>query len=787
MNALAEDQLGRLRELLAGTGISFGMYIGKTPEKTAQVSGKRLKPGASKADYTHAVAKIQQEKRPDAVHPPEERVSREEMRTPGKQPRVLLTNVKQLELLLTRQRDIELFDNARLDFLVFDEAHTFTGATGAETACLIRRLRTFCGKQPHETICVATSATIADPDKGKEAGRDFAARFFGVSKSQVELVGEQYETEVWAKRRKQPTPLKGDPATHLQYVLNAVESEETAGSLVATVYQRMTGDKLTIGNWQEDLYDALAANELVYQLAIALQNPRHLSDLIRQLKQQIGRPISEEELLIWLALGAASRKEGRPLLRPVIHAFVRGVGGAVVTFPEQQTRPQLWLSAEDAGLDAAGEGLYPLPVLTCSTCGQHYFEHWVEDVKFTGKTPEGGQAHGTQTLWRPLAEELQGKRLLLCDRLITAEESDDEEESPENRNHPSSTVPLYFCRSCGTLHAKPAQQCTHCGRSGELTVLFAVRQKADHPGMLTACIACQALGRRNFGRYREPARQIRATTVSDVHVLAQNMLQQAERKRLLVFSDNRQDAAFQAGWMQDHARRYRLRALMDAQIQQGSISIGDLTAHLDTLLEHDEELSRALAPEVWRVHRKEAEGVKHNEERKRFLRIQILREITTGLKQRIGLEPWGRLQIQYGGLMPEIPFAQQWAPQIQLSPEDLVHGIAVLLDITRRNNIVLDREGRIFSRFWREGDFEIQRGYMPLLKGVPKGLKLQRGGQDSSARVQQWLSAKGDTTARQAARQWGISVLLIEDFFNDLWHCLTERAKNPRTQSSLWQ
>ena len=34
------------------------------------------------------------------------------------------------------------------------------------------------------------------------------------------------------------------------------------------------------------------------------------------------------------------------------------------------------------------------------------------------------------------------------------------------------------------------------------------------------------------------------------------------RPRLLVFCDNRQDAAFQAGWMKDHARRFRLRALM---------------------------------------------------------------------------------------------------------------------------------------------------------------------------------------------------------------------------------
>src|SRR5580658_9102973 len=33
MNALAEDQLGRLRELLVGTGVTFGMYVGKTNER----------------------------------------------------------------------------------------------------------------------------------------------------------------------------------------------------------------------------------------------------------------------------------------------------------------------------------------------------------------------------------------------------------------------------------------------------------------------------------------------------------------------------------------------------------------------------------------------------------------------------------------------------------------------------------------------------------------------------------------------------------------------------------
>jgi hypothetical protein len=766
MNALAEDQLGRLRGLLAGTGISFGMYVGKTVETASDAIGQRLKPGSSNADYQAALQRAQQENRNQAVFPPEERVSREEMRQ--KPPRILLTNVKQLELLLTRQRDISLFDQARLDFLVFDEAHTFSGANGAETACLIRRLRAFCGKAPHETTCIATSATIADPHttEGQAIAQDFAARFFGVPRDQVTLIGEQYQEDVWAAQRQLPSPPIIAAATLLKYVLAAVE-HDNPGPSVCHVYRQLTGVQLDPDHWEAQLYDALAANELVYKLATqVIRHPRHLSDVLRHLQDLIQRPITEEEVLIWLALGAASRQAGRPLLRPIIHGFVRGVGGAVVTFPSTQDRPKLWLSAEDtAGTNQ--DDLYRLPVLTCNTCGQHYFAHTVADFKFTDRHPAGGQAHGDNTLWKPLAAEHQGDRVLLVDRPITYDEDD-----PISQRHPASTQPLHFCRACGTLHAEAVPACGNCGRQGELVTLLAVRQNRDHPGLLSSCIACQATGRNYFGRYREPARPIRATAVSDVHVLAQNMLHHAERKRLLVFADNRQDAAFQAGWMQDHARRYRLRSLMYDQIAAGPISVGDLTARLDAVVDGDDDLSRALMPEVWRVHRKEAEGLKHAEERKRFLRIQILREITTGVKQRIGLEPWGRICIEYKGLTPQLPFVQHWASRIGVAPADLVEGMATLLDVTRRNNILLDREGHLFSKRWKEGDFEILRGYMPILSGVPRGLKLTRDKGDHTSRVQQWLSSKGDTSARQAARRWGVPSDDIEVFFEEIWYCL---------------
>lgn len=463
MNALAEDQLGRLRAMLAGTGISVGLYVGKTPENAADVTGVRLPAGATRDHDLAALRRAEKEWPGSAVHPPEERPSREEMRTPGQQPRILLTNVKQLELLLTRQADVELFDGARLEFLVFDEAHTYGGAIGAETACLIRRLRAFCGRGPRETVCIETSATLADPEQGTEAATSFAARFFGVSPEEVVVVGEEYEAEAWANDRQLTPPLPGDPAIHLQNVLEAVDAEADAGRLRCLV-QAMTGWRIDPSRWQEDLYEALRHNELCYQLAQALARPRPLALLVRELRERIGRSVAEEEVLAWLALGAASRKDGRPLLRPVVHAFVRGVGGAVATFPtEEGGRPRLWLSAEDQIAAQGKDGLYRLPVLVCTTCGQHYFSHHLRDLEIGEHGLGGGDAAGSRRVWPALDAVQGGKRVVLVDRLVAA---DDEDETP------ARTHGVYFCRFCGALHPQPVDRCDGCGREGRLVRLL---------------------------------------------------------------------------------------------------------------------------------------------------------------------------------------------------------------------------------------------------------------------------------------------------------------------------
>ncbi len=765
MNALAEDQLGRLRSLLAGTGVPFGMYVGKTPENESAVVGIRLPASSSRADYEAKLAEVRHEKRSETVYPPEELCSREAMRTPGHQPRILLTNVNQLELLLTRQRDVELFANARLDFLVFDEAHTFTGARGAETACLVRRLRSFCGRDASETVCVATSATIVDP-RNPDAARDFASRFFGVPGNAVATVGEAYEPEVWEGDRVVPLAPPRDPAAHLEDCVRAVDDKADPDTAVRAAYRDLSGSDLSSNDYPAALHKALSRNELVFQLNEKLVSPWPLHELPAELEKKVGRPVSEAEILAWLTLGAAAQVDGRPLLRPVVHGFVRGISGAVVSFPEGGGDPRLWLAAEDE-IEAEGGDYAHFPVTTCTTCGQHYFVALLKDFEFSGKLPGGGEAEGDGSYWVPLEEAHGGCRVVMTDRIVGG--SDDEGIEDDRR-----TAALHFCRHCGAAHPEPAARCLHCSGTGAMVELHAIRQKRDNPGYLSSCLSCGANGRRIGTRYREPARPVRATNVADVHVLAQDMVHHSERPRLLVFCDNRQDAAFQAGWMKDHARRFRLRALMAEGMKAGPVSVGDLAHHLDHVLNQDESLSHALVPEVWQVVRKEGSGGRHEQERRKFLRIQVLREVTLSARQAIGLEPWGRMSVEYEGLETSLAWIQASANDLGLPADKLRDGVASLLDYLRRKRVLHDPEREIFTKYWMDGDLEVQQGYLPQI-GNPVGTKLRRAEGEKTELVTQWLSDRGDTTIKQIARKWGVATDGVGEFLEGLFAFLVEQ------------
>ncbi|HOD51982.1 MAG TPA: DEAD/DEAH box helicase [Candidatus Hydrogenedentes bacterium] len=760
MNALAEDQLERIRGLLAGSGVTFGMYVGKTPEHEREVGGRRLKAGSTRADYEAELKKYRDQGRPDVIHPFEEVCSRESMRTEGRQPRILLTNVKQLELLLTRQVDVELFDHARLDYIVFDEAHTFTGIQGAETACLIRRLRKFCGRESQDTVCVATSATIVD-ERDPDAARKFAARFFGVQADLVECVHEEYQDDIWGEPRTLPPAPGPDERELLARALDAVDAEQP-DSEIRGVYQRLTGLPLEGEPWQSALHEALLHNELAYQLCQFLQRPWPVTALMKEMTERLGRALSEEELLTYFALGAAAFKDGRPVFRPVLHGFIRGISGAVVTFPKDN-EPQLWLSSEDEIATSGGEGnVWRVPIYTCTTCGQHYFVAFLKDFEFTRAEPGGGElAEEGSWYWATLDKEHGGCRVVLVDQVLSQTEDDDLEE--EKWSHP-----LYFCRHCGSAHPEDVGRCQNCGAVSQLVKLFAIRTKTKNLGNLSSCVSCKARGRQAGSRFREPIRPVRAVNVADVHVLAQDMVHHAERPRLLLFADNRQDAAFQAGWMKDHARRFRLRRLMADAMKNRPVSIGDMAIKLDDELDKNEGLSRALIPEVWRVVAKEGSGGAHEQERRHFLRIQVLREVTTAANQRVGLEPWGRLRVSYSGLDSGDHFFQEWSNKLGLPPEDLKGGVEAFLDQLRRQRLLYDNQRRIFSRYWNEGDREIQRGYLPHFPDPPQGMKLMLDSGDDKKYVRPWLTER-NTLARQIVRKWGVPDDDIPGFLESLW------------------
>ncbi len=789
MNALAEDQLLRLRELLAGSGVTFGMYTGSTPEKASDVSGTKLKSGDSRATYRNAVESRRRKGESTAVHPVEERCSREEMREQGGQPRILLTNVKQLELLLTRDKDAELFNNARLDFLVFDEAHTFSGAMGAETAVLIRRLRAFCGKTEKDSVCVATSATIADPIRGVEAGRDFASRFFGVPRHSVELVGEEYAdtTSVWSEHPL-PTSPKANTTAMLKGALDSLsalevdEKNTNARSILEDVFQGVFGQTMT-SDWSTQLYDLLRERDIPFLLSQRLKLPDSLENIKAELTKMAERPIGEEEVLLWLALGAAARKDKRPLLRPVIHSFIKGVLGGVVTFPE--SHPKLWLSGEDQSKDENTNPLVPLPILTCTGCGQHYFEHHLDDLIYgkNGDLGGGKLLHPTGRYWESNAE---GMRLLLTNRLIKDLEDQDggylpESDAPEDA--PPRTWKVHFCRHCGVVSSEDKRTCPGCARDNSLLELLAIQTKPELDGQLSTCVSCKKQGTSFFGPYREPTRPVKATTASDVHILAQAMIQHAENQKLLVFADNRQDAAFQAGWMKDRARRFRiLKIFYDELKKDNGLLVSDLVDVLDNTMERNKDLSSSLLKEVW-DNFPDRSSREHKTWRKKLLRIHLLRELTHSFKDNMGLEPWGRLRISYEGISRNDDFFAFWAPQLGMSQADLELGVIQYLDNLRRSqNSVVDGIIYLFSRTWERTDQEVQLGLLPLFKAPPKAVKVIREDGDKVNNIVQMLPKNGDSPLTNMMKKWSpglvtASLSTLTPFVDALWQYLTNDAK----------
>jgi superfamily II DNA/RNA helicase len=163
MNALINSQ----REALEGFAESYRKHAGSEfPIRFAQYTGQE-----------------KQEKR-DAVK--------------ARPPHILLTNYMMLELILTRigEKTIREAIFEKLRFLVFDELHTYRGRQGADVALLIRRILSQCSRP---VTCIGTSATMISGgtlQEQKDRIAEVASRFFGKAINSNQVITETLERSI---------------------------------------------------------------------------------------------------------------------------------------------------------------------------------------------------------------------------------------------------------------------------------------------------------------------------------------------------------------------------------------------------------------------------------------------------------------------------------------------------------------------------------------------------------------------------------------------------------------
>ena len=111
-------------------------------------------------------------------------------------PDILLTNFMMLELLMTRQDDIDrkvIGNCVGLRFLVLDELHTYRGRQGADVALLVRRVRE---RLSNDLQCIGTSATMKSDGTAEERSRvvaHVASKLFATPIAESSVIGETLE------------------------------------------------------------------------------------------------------------------------------------------------------------------------------------------------------------------------------------------------------------------------------------------------------------------------------------------------------------------------------------------------------------------------------------------------------------------------------------------------------------------------------------------------------------------------------------------------------------------
>lgn len=468
-------------------------------------------------------------------------------------PDILLTNFMMLELLMTRQNrhDNEVMANAQgLEFIVLDELHTYRGRQGADVAMLVRRVRDrLC--RDHPPICIGTSATMASEDQGakNEVVAAVASRLFGAAVPPDAVIGESLQR-----------------ATD-QTITVAGLGRRLATAIAEPIPAMLTDEQLSVhplAVWIEMEVGLQDGQSLTRRAPITLDAAS--SRLAAQTGDEPTRCRHQlQAMLMLMSLPAHARGStgSGAFLAFKMHRFIAGAGHVYATLRGGGQR-RATLDGQRFDPTDAGARLYP--TYFCRNCGQEH--HPVVLVNDAGVRRALPRSIDETPLDDPDVDEEAGYLM------------------PEPENDPRFTFtgapedyPEEWTEPAGEglrLRANRRKQAPRLIRVDETgAVGMGGRNMWFQPGKFQLCPACGDQPPSQAREINKLAGLSAEGRSSATTLLVSSMLRwlngqpdiPQEKRKLLGFTDNRQDAALQAGHFNDFLFVSLLRAATLAAVR----------------------------------------------------------------------------------------------------------------------------------------------------------------------------------------------------------------------------
>ena len=551
MNALANDQVKRLRQLLVDVPeITFGRYVGETRRKQSDAEDNM------RARY------------PGEPRLPNELISREQMQESP--PHILLTNYAMLEYLLLRPSDAPLFDGATAESwrqLVIDEAHVYGGAQGAEVAMLLRRVRDRVLNSRHGQLqCFATSATLG---RGVEDYPQLVAFGEALFDERFEWNPDESSRQDVVAATRRPL-VRATAAYELPELLYGELAEgRQAGESTAQLADRVRAIAPDVPVPPTDVSTPHFLNELLSQDRRTILLQQRVGDRaasVRELAADLFTHAGVEALVqqVGLAVTARADAEDSPLLPGRYHFFLRSLEGAFVCLhPNHQSgEPRLLLRRHEKCPSCARRDIASqmAELGTCRRCGSEYVVGRLELKNNCDVLVQPGQFDA-------------GMRYFLLGEPLDV---DDEDESLADVDDAMDPADRWLCPGCGVVGETANAPCA-CEKDRPPARKVTAAIPAGGGSVLHRCLSCAS---RMTG---EIVFRFLTGTDAPVSVIATELYQSippssdtsqahltGEGRKLLTFSDSRQDAAFFAPYLErTYLRSVQRRLIADAVTAAG--------------------------------------------------------------------------------------------------------------------------------------------------------------------------------------------------------------------------